>query len=87
MVEQEYVVFVAGRHSRMLLTFSFLLSSQEYQSKRPIGGPGLFVSCVRGKESRCVGEVMDMLEMVRAFFASSPIFLSLWPPISAGPEC
>ncbi|GAA5891575.1 hypothetical protein JCM6882_004514 [Rhodosporidiobolus microsporus] len=35
-----------------------------YSSKRPVGGKGIFVTCVRGKESRCVGEMYDILEEV-----------------------
>jgi tRNA acetyltransferase TAN1 len=35
-----------------------------YASKRPVGGKGVFVTCVRGKESRAVGEMYDLLEEV-----------------------
>jgi len=35
-----------------------------YASKRPVGGKGIFVTCVRGKESRAVGEMYDLLEEV-----------------------
>lgn len=35
-----------------------------YTSKRPVGGKGVFVTCVRGKESRAVGEMYDLLEEV-----------------------
>ncbi|GAA5913412.1 hypothetical protein JCM5296_000906 [Sporobolomyces johnsonii] len=35
-----------------------------YNSKRPVGGKGIFVTCVRGKESRCVGEIYDILDEV-----------------------
>ena len=35
-----------------------------YKSKRPIGGYGIFVTCVRGKESRAVIEIMDLLDEV-----------------------
>ncbi|GAA5995922.1 putative tRNA acetyltransferase [Rhodotorula paludigena] len=35
-----------------------------YQSKRPVGGKGIFVTTVRGKESRCVGEMYDLLDEV-----------------------
>lgn len=37
--------------------------TQGYSSKRPVGGPGLFITCVRGKEQRCVAEVLDMLDI------------------------
>ncbi|GAA5869037.1 hypothetical protein JCM1840_000449 [Sporobolomyces johnsonii] len=35
-----------------------------YNSKRPVGGKGIFVTCIRGKESRCVGEIYDILDEV-----------------------
>ncbi|GAA5928362.1 hypothetical protein JCM1841_003541 [Sporobolomyces salmonicolor] len=35
-----------------------------YNSKRPVGGKGIFVTCIRGKESRCVGEMYDILDEV-----------------------
>ncbi|GAA6039299.1 hypothetical protein JCM8097_003251 [Rhodosporidiobolus ruineniae] len=35
-----------------------------YTSKRPVGGKGIFVTCVRGKEQRCVSEVYDLLDEV-----------------------
>lgn len=33
---------------------------------RAVGGKGIFVTCVRGKESRCVGEMYDLLDEVCA---------------------
>ncbi|KAK4691510.1 tRNA acetyltransferase TAN1, partial [Phenoliferia sp. Uapishka_3] len=33
-----------------------------YQSQRPVEGPGIFITCVRGKEGRCVGEMYDLLD-------------------------
>ncbi|BGP50767.1 hypothetical protein JCM10450v2_006693 [Rhodotorula kratochvilovae] len=33
-----------------------------YQSKRQVGGKGIFVTTIRGKESRCVGEIYDLLD-------------------------
>ncbi|GAA6053588.1 hypothetical protein JCM3770_001540, partial [Rhodotorula araucariae] len=33
-----------------------------YQSKRPVGGKGIFCTTIRGKESRCVGEIYDLLD-------------------------
>ena len=39
-------------------------SKHVYASKRPVGGKGVFVTCVRGKESRAVGEMYDLLEEV-----------------------
>ncbi|BGP19124.1 hypothetical protein JCM10213_005635 [Rhodosporidiobolus nylandii] len=35
-----------------------------YSSKRPVGGKGIFITCVRGKESRCVSEMYDLLEEI-----------------------
>ncbi|TNY18305.1 hypothetical protein DMC30DRAFT_355713 [Rhodotorula diobovata] len=35
-----------------------------YQSKRPLGGKGIFITTIRGKESRCVGEMYDLLDEV-----------------------
>ncbi|GAA5973146.1 hypothetical protein JCM11641_006292 [Rhodosporidiobolus odoratus] len=39
-------------------------SARIYSSKRPVGGKGIFITCVRGKESKCVGEMYDLLEEV-----------------------
>lgn len=36
-----------------------------YTSARPVGGPGLWVTCVRGKEGKCVADMYDLLEQVR----------------------
>ena len=44
-----------------------------YASKRPVGGKGIFVTCVRGKESRAVGEMYDLLEEVSSFSLSRGI--------------
>lgn len=33
-----------------------------YSSKRPVGGKGIFITTVRGKESRCAGEAYDLLD-------------------------
>lgn len=38
--------------------------SYVYQSKRQVGGKGIFVTCVRGKEARCVSEMYDVLNEV-----------------------
>ncbi|KPV73897.1 uncharacterized protein RHOBADRAFT_54485 [Rhodotorula graminis WP1] len=35
-----------------------------YTSKRQVGGKGIFVTTIRGKESRCVGEMYDLLDEV-----------------------
>ncbi|GAA5965809.1 hypothetical protein JCM8115_003011 [Rhodotorula mucilaginosa] len=35
-----------------------------YSSRRPVGGKGIFVTTVRGKESRCAGEMYDLLDEV-----------------------
>ncbi|BGP26850.1 THUMP domain protein [Rhodotorula toruloides] len=35
-----------------------------WSSKRPVGGKGIFVTTLRGKESRCVGEIYDLLDEV-----------------------
>lgn len=35
-----------------------------YSSKRPVGGKGIFITTVRGKESRCAGEAYDLLDEV-----------------------
>lgn len=48
-----------------------------YQSKRPLGGKGIFITTIRGKESRCVGEMYDLLDEVRA------LSLSLHPACSS----
>ncbi|KAM0746741.1 hypothetical protein T439DRAFT_329440 [Meredithblackwellia eburnea MCA 4105] len=37
--------------------------SANYFSRRPIQGPGIFVTCIRGKEGRCVGEMYDLLDL------------------------
>lgn len=34
-------------------------------SKRTIDGPGIWVTCVKGKEKQTVGELMDVFESVR----------------------
>jgi len=44
-----------------------------YASKRPVGGKGIFVTCVRGKESRAVGEMYDLLEEVSSLSLSRGI--------------
>lgn len=36
-----------------------------WSSKRPVGGKGIFVTTMRGKEARCVGEIYDLLDEVR----------------------
>ena len=36
-----------------------------YQSQRPVGGPGIFITCVRGKEAAAVNEIYDLLDEVR----------------------
>lgn len=38
---------------------------RRYSSKRPVGGRGIFVTCIRGKESRAQAEVLDLLDEVR----------------------
>lgn len=38
--------------------------SSYYSSKRPVGGKGIFITTVRGKESRCAGEAYDLLDEV-----------------------
>ncbi|GAA5984912.1 hypothetical protein JCM10908_002447 [Rhodotorula pacifica] len=35
-----------------------------YSSKRPVGGKGIFITTIRGKESRCAGEAYDLLDEV-----------------------
>ncbi|GAA5873616.1 hypothetical protein JCM3774_004992 [Rhodotorula dairenensis] len=35
-----------------------------YSSKRPVGGKGIYITTVRGKESRCAGEAYDLLDEV-----------------------
>ncbi|KAJ8292497.1 THUMP domain-containing protein 1 [Rhodotorula toruloides] len=35
-----------------------------WSSKRPVGGKGIFVTTMRGKEARCVGEIYDLLDEV-----------------------
>ena len=37
-----------------------------YVSKRPVGGRGIFVTCIRGKEKRSLDEFMDLMEEVSA---------------------
>lgn len=39
--------------------------ARNWSSKRPVGGKGIFVTTLRGKESRCVGEFYDLLDEVR----------------------
>ncbi|KAH6899270.1 hypothetical protein BKA70DRAFT_1569665 [Coprinopsis sp. MPI-PUGE-AT-0042] len=45
-----------------------------YQTKRQISGPGIWVSCVRGKERQTVGEVYDLFDSVAS---------EIWP-VSSG---
>lgn len=42
-----------------------------YKSKRPVGGNGIFITCIRGKESRALIEIMDLLDEVNSHFASN----------------
>ena len=44
-----------------------------YTSKRQVGGKGIFVTTIRGKESRCVGEMYDLLDEVRPLLSLSPL--------------
>ncbi|ORY84636.1 hypothetical protein BCR35DRAFT_351747 [Leucosporidium creatinivorum] len=37
---------------------------QRYKSKRTVGGRGIFVTCIRGKEQRSQAEFMDLLDEV-----------------------
>lgn len=46
-------------------------------TKREVGGPGVYVTCVRGKEGRCVGELYDLLDEVSSSLFS--LFLKRWP--------
>ena len=50
-----------------------------YSSRRPVGGKGIFVTTVRGKESRCAGEMYDLLDEV-----SHPQRATLRPDRSVG---
>ncbi|KAL8276919.1 hypothetical protein RQP46_010647 [Phenoliferia psychrophenolica] len=34
----------------------------KYKPQRPVGGPGIFITCIRGKEGRCVMELYDLLD-------------------------
>lgn len=43
-------------------------SSKGYSSKREVGGRGIFVTCIRGKEGRCMDELLDVLDTVRLSF-------------------
>jgi hypothetical protein len=47
--------------------------AQRYKSKRTVGGRGIFVTCIRGKEQRSQAEFMDLLDEV------SPTLLQLTP--------
>lgn len=38
--------------------------AQRYKSKRTVGGRGIFVTCIRGKEQRSQAEFMDLLDEV-----------------------
>lgn len=42
-------------------------SSSSYISKRPVSGPGLWVTCVRGMEKRAVPEILALLDDVSIF--------------------
>jgi len=46
--------------------------------KRSLDGPGVWVSCVKGKERQTVGELYDMFE---------PLASELWPVIEDGDDC
>lgn len=39
--------------------------------KRSIDGPGVWVSCVKGKEKQTVGELYDLFEQVRGLMCVS----------------
>lgn len=43
-----------------------------YNSKKPISGPGIWITCVRHMEKRCVPEMYNLLEDVSSF--PSPFF-------------
>ncbi|KAF8271207.1 hypothetical protein EI94DRAFT_1679705 [Lactarius quietus] len=46
-------------------------------SKRSIDGPGIWVSCVKGKEKQTVGELYDLFESLAS---------ELWPETATGPD-
>lgn len=48
-----------------------------YSSKRPVGGRGIFVTCIRGKESRALAEFMDLLEEASVSSARLPLVSAL----------